>query len=147
MESNGADSLSVIAQARAALADRLVIPWWYHTALGLLLAGCVLVIGLGHTAVRIGGIVLLLVGCAALTEVYRRLTGVWVSGGHAGPPGRWVGAMGVVTLSAIVAAFGIVAWTGQRWPVWCLAGAVFAAIVVMGRRFAAALRAHLKAGA
>ncbi|RBQ20739.1 hypothetical protein DP939_06575 [Spongiactinospora rosea] len=147
MESNVADGLAVIAEARAALADRLIIPWWYHTGLGLLLAGCVVAIGLGGTPVRIGAIVLLVAGCAVLTDAYRRLTGFWVSGGHAGPAGRWVGAMGAMTFACIVAAFGIVGWTGLRWPVWCLAAAVYAAIIVMGRRFAAALRAHLRAGA
>jgi hypothetical protein len=147
MESNGAEALSVIAEARAALADRLISPWWYHPIFGLLIAGCVLAVGLGGVAVKIGGVVLSLAGCAVLVSVYRRLTGVWVSGFEAGPAGRWLGALGGSTVLAAVAALGIGAWTDLRWPVWCLAMVASAATVVLCRRFDIALRAHLRAGA
>ncbi|GAA3598169.1 hypothetical protein GCM10022419_096900 [Nonomuraea rosea] len=147
MESNGAESLSVIAEARAAVADRLITPWWYHPTYGLLLAGCVLACGFGGTAVKVGGVVLLLVGSGALTRVYRSLTGVWVSGFEAGPAGRWLAAMGGLTVLSVVAALGLGTLTGLRWPVWCLAVAGFAATIVLGRRFVTAVRAHLRAGA
>ncbi|MFC4587651.1 hypothetical protein [Sphaerisporangium corydalis] len=147
MENHGAGDLSLIAEARAAIADRLVTPWWYHPAFGLLLAGCVLAAGLGGTAVKIGSVVLLLTGSAALTRAYRRLTGLWVSGLEAGPAGRWIGALGAVTVLAVAAALGIGALTDVRWPVWCLAVAGYAATIVLCRRFDLALRAHLRTGA
>ncbi|GAA5043863.1 hypothetical protein HNP84_004506 [Thermocatellispora tengchongensis] len=147
MESDSAEGLALIAEARAAVADRLITPWWYHPLYGLLIAGCVLAFGLGSTVLKIGGVVLLVVGSAALTRLYRRLTGLWVSGLHAGPAGRWIGAWGAVTLSAAVAALGVGALTGLRWPVWCLAVVGFAASVVLGRGFDSALRAQLRAGA
>ncbi|MEV5501839.1 hypothetical protein AB0M50_41225 [Nonomuraea fuscirosea] len=145
MESH--DGLSAIAEVRAALADRLTPPWWYHPSFGLLLAGCVLAVGLGGTPVRIGGVVLLLAGCAAIAAAYRRLTGFWVSGFHAGPAGRWIGATGLLTILSNVAAFGVGSFTDLRWPVWCLAVVAFAAVISLGRRFDVALRAQLRAGA
>ncbi|MGW2151018.1 hypothetical protein ACWCOT_42395 [Nonomuraea bangladeshensis] len=147
MESNSTDGLSAIAEARAALADRLTAPWWYQPSYGLLLAGCVLAFGFGGTAVRIGSVMLLLAGCAALIHAYRRRTGFWVSGFDAGPAGRWIGAAGAVTVLAVAAAPALAAPAGPRWPVWCLAVAAFAAIMILGRRFEAALRAQLRAGA
>lgn len=147
MERNSAEDLSLIAAARAALADRLITPWWYHPLFGLLIAGYVLACGLGGAAVKIGGVVLLVGGSAALVRVYRRSTGVWVSGLEAGPAGQWVGALGGLTVLAGVAALGIGVLTDLRWPVWCLALAGFAATIVLSRRFDTALRAQLRAGA
>ncbi|MEW9528287.1 hypothetical protein [Microbispora sp. NPDC049125] len=146
MESNSADHLSVIAEARAAVADRLITPWWYHPILGLLIAGYLLALGLGDTVVKIAGVVLFAAGSAALGSAYRRLTGVWVSGFQAGPAGRWAGALGGLAGLAAVASLAIGALTDLRWPVWCLALAGFAAGIVLGRRFDAALRAQLRAG-
>ncbi|MFI7454276.1 hypothetical protein ACIBQX_42770 [Nonomuraea sp. NPDC049714] len=147
MESNSAESLSLVAEARAALADRLITPWWYHPGFGLLIAGFVLAVGLGDTVVKVGGGVLLIAGCDALISAYRHVTGVWVAGPEAGPAGRWVAALGGLTVLSAVAAFGIGALTGLRWPVWCLAVAGFAATIALSRRFDIALRAHLRAGA
>jgi hypothetical protein len=70
-----------------------------------------------------------------------------VSGFEAGPAGRWVGALGGLTVSAAVAALGIGALTDMRWPVWCLAMVGFAATIVLSRRFDTAVRAQLRAGA
>jgi hypothetical protein len=146
MESNGVEDLSVIAEARAAIADRLVTPWWYHPALGLLMAGYVLALGLGDTVVKIASGILVVVGGAALARAYRRLTGVWVSGFDAGPASRWAAALGGLAGLAGVTAWGLGASTDLRWPVWCLALVMVAASVVLGRRFDTALRAQLRAG-
>ncbi|MFC5822511.1 hypothetical protein [Nonomuraea insulae] len=147
MESNAVEGLAVIAEARAALADRLITPWWYHPIYGLLMAGCILAFGLGGAAVKIGGVALLAAGCVVLTRAYRRLIGVWVSGLEAGPAGRWLGAMGAVVVLGVVASVGFGALTDLRWPVWCLAMVGFAATIVLRRRFDTALQAHLRAGA
>lgn len=147
MESNGVEGLSLIAEARAALADRLINPWWYHPLLGLMIAGCVLALGLGGTALKVGGVVLALAGCAVLVTAYRRVTGVWVSGLEAGPAGRWLGALGGLTVLVAVAALAIGALTDLRWPVFCLAVLGFVATIALSRRFDIALRAHLRAGA
>ena len=38
---DAAAALDLVAASRAALADRLVTPWWYHPALGVLVGGLV----------------------------------------------------------------------------------------------------------
>ena len=147
MESQYTEQLAVIADTRAAVADRLITPWWYHPILGLLLAGYVVAISLGSTVVKAVAVVLFVVACGALARTYRRLTGVWISGFEAGRAGRWAKGLGglvaVVTLTAWATAY----WANLTWPVWCLAVAAFVGTVVLGRRFDTALRAQLRAGA
>jgi hypothetical protein len=147
MESNAAEPLVIINEARAALADRLITPWWYHPILGLLLVGYVAGIGLGNTAVRSLAAMLFVVGCLTLARAYRRLTGVWVSGFAAGRASRWAIALGVLVGVTAVAAWSIGYWTQLAWPVWCLAAVAFIGAVVLGRQFDVALRAQLRAAA
>jgi hypothetical protein len=148
MENNAAEQLAAITTARAAVADRLITPWWYHPILGLLLAGYVLGMGLGNTAYKLAAAVLFVAGGSALANAYRRLTGVWVSGlDAAGRARRW--AIGMAALVGVIAvtAWLIGAWTDLRWPVWTLAAVAFAGTVVLGRRFDSALRVQLRAAA
>ena len=59
---NPRDALADVAATRSSVADRLITPWWYHPALGVILAALVLVGALDlHNAVRI----LVAVACAA----------------------------------------------------------------------------------
>ncbi|WP_217640543.1 hypothetical protein [Blastococcus tunisiensis] len=96
MESDGgsmdtaaaAAELTALRADRAALAERVVQPWWYDVLLGLLVF-----LFLGSYATHdwwlIGGAgVLFAVGLWGLTLVYRRLTGMWVSGLRPGPTQR-----------------------------------------------------------
>jgi putative Mn2+ efflux pump MntP len=147
MENDAAAQLAAIADARSAVADRLITPWWYHPALGLALAAYVIGLSYGNTLTRIGVVLLFLGFCAILAHVYRRMTGVWVSGLSAGRASRWATALG--TLLAVIVGAGMLigTFTDARRPVWALAALGFIATVVLGRRFDAALRAQLRAGA
>ncbi|WP_051571047.1 hypothetical protein [Cryptosporangium arvum] len=147
MENNAAEQLAAINDTRAAAADRLVTPWWYHPVLGLLLAGYVLGLSLGDTAVRSGTLAVLIVGSVLLVRVYRRITGVWVSGFNAGRAGRWAKGMGGLAALGLATAWGIAYFTDLRWPVWLIAALVLVGTIVLGRRFDDELRAQLRAGA
>ncbi|MEU4690099.1 hypothetical protein [Actinoplanes sp. NPDC023714] len=147
MENDAAAQLAAITDARAAVADRLVTPWWYHPVLGLAAAGYVVGYSFGGTVVRLVTVVLFVGVAFALVSAYKRKTGVWVSGLNAGRASRWAIAMGVVLGVVAVAGLVVGMYTDLRWPVWCLAGVTFVATVLLGRRFDAALRAQLRAGA
>jgi hypothetical protein len=142
-----AEQLAAVTDARAAVAGRLITPWWYHPILGLLLAGYVLGMGLGNTGVRLAAAVLFVAGGSALANAYRRLTGVWVSGLDAGRASRWAIGMGALVGVIAVTAWIIGASTELRWPVWSLAAVGLVGTVVLGRRFDSALRAQLRAAA
>jgi hypothetical protein len=146
MESKSAEDLAVVAEARAAAADRLVTPTWYHPILGLLIAGYVLGLSLGGATVRLITCLLFAVGCLTLVTAYRRLTGVWVSGFEAGPASRWAKALGLLVGVLLAAGWAITYWTHLSWPAWCLAAVAFVACIVLGRKFDTALRAQLRAG-
>ena len=148
MESNSTEHLSAIAETRAAVADRLITPWWYHPALGVLAAGYLLALGLGSIAIMLAGGVLFIVGAGALASAYRRLTGIWISGFDAGgTASRWAKAIGGMVGVSAVASYFIGHYTDLRWPVWCIAVLGFAACLLLGNRFDTALRAQLRAGA
>lgn len=147
MESHAAEQLAAISEARAAVADRLITPWWYHPVLGLLLAGYVVAMGLGASVVKMVAGLLFALGCVLLGNAYRRLTGVWVSGFDAGRASRWAFALGALIGVTALSAWALSAYTDLRWPVWALAAAGFAGTVFLGRRFDEALRAQLRATA
>lgn len=146
MEYEAAADLAVIAQARAAVADRLITPWWYHPIFGLLLAGYVVGVSLGSTPTRLIVAMLFAVSCLALASAYKRLTGVWVSGLDAGRASRWAKALGVLMGVAAAGGWAIAWWTHLSWPSICLAAVAFVGAIVLGRRFDDALRAQLREG-
>ncbi|HET6393633.1 MAG TPA: hypothetical protein VFG13_12495 [Blastococcus sp.] len=96
MESDGgtmdataaAAELAALDADRAALADRVVQPWWYDALLGLLVAGFVSSYSTRNVWVIAGALVLLLLGLRGLMAVYRRITGMWVNGLRPGPTYR-----------------------------------------------------------
>lgn len=148
MESNSAEDLSLIADTRAAVADRLVTPWWYYPALGLLIAVFVLAYGLGNIGVALGGAALCAAGCGLLARAYRRLTGIWISGFDAvGSARRWAQAMGALAGVSVAASWVFGHYTDLSWLVWGFAAVAGAGSVFLGYRFDAALRAQLRAGA
>ncbi|MGA5301762.1 hypothetical protein ACPCHT_17670 [Nucisporomicrobium flavum] len=147
MESSAAEQLAAIADARAAVADRLVTPWWYHPALGLLVGAYVVAFGIGNSAARLAAGVCFAGGCVLLVKAYKRQTGVWVSGLDAGRASRWAIAMGAMLGVIALAAVAIGRYSDLRWPVWALAIAGFAGTVLLGRQFDRALRAQLRAAA
>ena len=147
MENEIDDQLTIITDARAAVADRLVTPWWYHPILGLLLSAYVVALSFGSALVIAVSIVLFIGACGLLVSTYRRMTGLWVSGFDAtGRAGRWARALGIVVGVVTGGAWGIAYLTDLRWPVWSLAAVVLAAVVIIGRRFDLSLRAQLREG-
>jgi hypothetical protein len=117
MESDGgtmdattaAAELAALGQDRAALAERVVQPWWYDALLGLLVAGFLSSYSTQNVWVISGALFLLLIGIRGLMTLYRRITGVWVNGLRRGPTQRaitvWFMVYGVVVAAAAVVEF------------------------------------------
>ena len=85
-----AAQLAALQAGRAALAERVVQPWWYDVLLGLLVAGLLASYSLRSTWVTLGALVLFLLGLRGLVALYTRRTGLWVDGLRAGPTRRAV---------------------------------------------------------
>ena len=75
-----AASLSSLQSTRADIADRIVTPWWYHPALGLLIGGVMASMSTHSTWVGLVALVVFFAGIYALKKSYERLTGLWVNG-------------------------------------------------------------------
>lgn len=142
METN--DPLQDVVAARAAAADRLVTPWWYHPALGLMLAVYVVGLSLGGVVLDLVLLLLFLGGVLLLVRAYRRMTGVWVDGMSAGPARRWALAMGAVIFVVAVAATVVPRLSDTVWPTYVLAALLVPVTVVLGRRFDEAVRRGLR---
>lgn len=138
-----AEALDLVAGTRADLADRLVTPWWYHPALGLLVGALVASFARDSNSVTMVAFGVYLVGIGSLMRAYRRKTGLWVNGLSAGRASRWGVWMGVVTGVVMVAAV-ILANVGVPIaPV--IGGALMVPLVVwFGHRFDEELRADLR---
>jgi hypothetical protein len=99
------------ADRRAALADRVVQPWWYDALLGLLVAGFVSSYSTRDVWVILGATVVLLAGLRGLMAVYRRITGMWVNGLRPGATQRatrvWFVVYAVVIAAAAVVEYGL----------------------------------------
>jgi hypothetical protein len=134
-----AAQLAALQADREALADRVVQPWWYDVALGLLLFGFLASYAFDSLWVTFPALLLFGAGIGALVSVYRRMTGLWVN-----TPPRVMTLWAVVVLAVLVPAFVLAEGFGQHW-VMVVAGAVLgtaAAVLsrVWGRRWAAELR-------
>lgn len=117
MESDGgtmdattaAAELAALGQDRAALAERVVQPWWYDALLGLLVAGFLSSYSTQNVWVISGALFPLFIGIRGLMTLYRRITGVWVNGLRRGPTQRaitvWFVVYGVVVAAAAVFEF------------------------------------------
>jgi hypothetical protein len=117
MESDGgtmdattaAAELAALGQDRAALAERVVQPWWYDALLGLLVAGFISSYSSHNVWVITGALLLFLAGIRGLMALYRRLTGMWVNGLRPGPTQRavkvWYVVYGVVLAAAAMFEF------------------------------------------
>ncbi|MEV4349663.1 hypothetical protein AB0J83_34830 [Actinoplanes sp. NPDC049596] len=144
MENDAAVQLAAISDARSSLADRLVTPVWYHPALGLALAADVVAISLGNTGVKLAGGVLFVLAALWLANTYRQQTGILVTGPGTGRARRWAFAMGALIGAVLLTAWATGEYAEARWPIPVLAVIAFAGIVVLGRRYDAALRAQLR---
>jgi hypothetical protein len=123
--------------------DRPVTPLWYHPTLGLLAGGLLASAETRNLAVFLSALLVYAVGSAVLVSSYRKLAGTWVSGAPRGPAGR----ISVVLMLALYAVAGLAAvldlGLGLRGTFVVAGVAAFALVVVLGRRFDAALRAQI----
>ncbi len=147
MESNGIDrddaaaQLAALQADRAALADRVLQPWWYDVALGSLLFGFVASYAFDSLWVTFPAMVVFFAGLGALVAAYKRITGVWVNAG-ARVMVPWATLVPLVLVPAFVLAEGY----GHHW-VMVPAGAVLGlAVMVMGRVWGRAYADHLRGG-
>jgi hypothetical protein len=143
-----AAELAALRADRERLAERVVPPWWYDPALGV-----VLFVLLSALSLRDAGwwyfaaLGLGLVGLWVLVTTYRRITGVWVSGLRRGRTSRVVTVW--FAIYAVVLAAGLVAdFVFDIRLAMVVAGAVLGvAITFLGRwwmrRYVAELRAGL----
>src|SRR3954464_12004322 len=113
-----AAQLAALQADRAALADRVLQPWWYDVALGLLLFGFLASYALDSLWVTFPALVLFGAGLGALVSAYKRRTGVWVSTGA-----RAMWAWGALVVFVLVPAFVLAEGFDQHW-VMVPAGAV-----------------------
>jgi hypothetical protein len=112
MDSTGAAAeLAALDADRARLAGRVAQPWWYDALLGLLVAGFVSSYSTRNGWVVLGALLVLLAGLRGLMAVYRRITGVWVSGLRPGATQRavrvWFVGYAVVLAVAALVEFGL----------------------------------------
>lgn len=141
------EALGQVEAGRGQMADRLITPVWYHPALGLLVGGLIASAEWRSLAVTGSAFLVYSVGIGVLVSSYRRLTGIWVSGFRRGPAGRvsvlLAGVLYVIAGIAAILDLGL----GLRGAF--VAGGVLAtvAVIVLGRRFDAALGAELRAAA
>jgi hypothetical protein len=144
MESDPARALDEVARSRARLADRLVTPWWYHPALGLMAGVLVATPAARSTAVTAAVLALYGVGVSLLVQAYRARTGVWVNGLRGGRASRWAVALGVVIAVAFLT--GITLDKALDWRAAPLAAGVVTglATVLLGRQFDESLRRELR---
>jgi ABC-type iron transport system FetAB permease component len=147
MESNEVDRDDAVAQLaalqadRAALADRVVQPWWYDVALGLLLFGFVASYAFDSLWVTIPALVVFCAGLGALVQAYKRITGVWVA-----IDSKTMAVWCAIYLPVLAAAFVLAEGFDQHW-VMVPAGAVLGvAVTVLGRRWGRAYAAELRSG-
>ena len=102
-----AAQLDALGADQAALADRIVQPWWWDVASGLLFAGFISSYSAHRSWVVVLALVLYLAGLAGLVAAYRRMSGVWFDAREVGPVQdrvrsavrRWV--VGYVVLLAV----------------------------------------------
>ncbi len=131
--------LAALRADRVALADRVLQPWWYDVALGLLLFGHLSSYALDSRWGSLVATAVFLVGLFALISAYRRITGVWI-----GTPPRVMAAWGAFVLVVLVPAFVLAEGYDRHWAM-VVAGAVLGVTAgvlsrVWGRRWAAELR-------
>lgn len=139
---DAAAQLATLQADRAALADRVLQPWWYDVVLGLLLFGFLASYAADSLWVTFPALVLFGAGIGALMSAYRRVTGVWVSA-----TGWWMWVWAAMAVVVLVPAFVLAEGFGRHW-VMVAAGAILGAGVavlsrVWGRSFVARLRTEL----
>lgn len=137
-------SLAAIAEARRAAADRLVTPWWYHPAMGVLFAIYTVAVALGETLVMLGGILIFFGGLWLLMNAYRRTTGVWMWGYQESAATPLAYAMGAIAGVGVAGALILSSLDVADGWVYAIAVGLGVMLVVVGRRYDQVLRADLR---
>ncbi len=134
--------LGALALDRAALADRLVTPAWYHPALAALVF--VFIAGAASERLWIVSFTVYCAGLVWLTTTYRNITGMWANG-WTRLGGRGLAAGLFAILIAAIAISYAVRFDRLPWW-WALVSAAVAALGTLwiGPRFDAACRAALR---
>ena len=133
-------ALSAIEAGRTAAAERLVSPLWYHPILGILVAGFLAAVTSRSIIVTLIAFPIFFAGAFALVSVYKRITGLWISGFNAGRASWWAVAMSVSLIVLFSLAY------AQIWSVLAAAITAFITVNVFGLLFDRTLRASLRAG-
>jgi hypothetical protein len=138
------EALDSITETRARIADRLVTPRWYHPILGAILGAIVLSPSIPRPWNTIV-IALAAAGIALLVQSYRRRTGVWVGGFSLPRARRWAWLLAIVAVGCFLV--GLAAADARNYLVAAVAAGVAAvAVMVIGPRSDAAVRADLRRG-
>jgi hypothetical protein len=137
-----AEQLAALRADRSALADRVLQPWWYDVALGLLLFGFLSSYALDSLWVTFPALVVFMGALGALVAAYKRMTGIWVN-----TPRRVLALWAAVVLVVLVPAFVLAEGFEQHW-VMVVAGAILGIAVggfsrYWGRVYVASLREGL----
>lgn len=129
----------------ASLAQRIVTPWWYHVALGLIAATMVVaqMLPLAWSGIVVGGAV---AATALLMFAYVRIYGISVSE-PVGPRSKGVLIVAIAVLVVpMLAALVLRIMEVSTWWGWLLAAFAFVGTIVVGRLYDDALRAEIAAG-
>lgn len=140
--SEATEILNRLSADRSRLADRVATPWWYHTALGVIVAIFVLAQVLSPP-LSISLVVLGIIAIPMLTTAYSRRYGMSLTQPAGKRSGRMlVASVGVLAL-AMAGALVIRLAQVSPWLVVPVAVGAFVATVVLGRRYDGALRMEL----
>lgn len=140
------EALAAVASSRAEVADRLVTPWWYHPALGVLLGVQALLVGQVLGTAGLVLIVLPILGMLGLATLYSHLTGIDVTsvGGRGRRSSRLQWALMGLGMAGLLAALLGGAVLDLAWVPWVAAGLLIVMAVLVGRAYDVALRAELR---
>jgi hypothetical protein len=147
MESNEMDrddaaaQLAALRADRTALADRVLQPWWYDVALGLLLFGFLSSYAFDSLWVTFPALVVFLAGLGALVAAYKRITGVWMSAG-----GRVMWVWGALVVLVLAPAFVLAEVYDRRWAMVVAAAVLGIAVGVLSRLWGRAYVTQLRKG-
>jgi hypothetical protein len=140
-----ASAISAIDGSRSWLADRIIAPWWYHLAFGLLAGGVIAEAEIRNWTLFAWSVAVYTVGCGALMWWNQRRVGVAMRYFDAGT--RAVFAGHVLALSGLIA---FACWLGLdrgTHDAFLAAGMLAVPLtVVSGRWTDKLLRARLQAG-
>ncbi|QNG37357.1 hypothetical protein F1C76_12890 [Geodermatophilaceae bacterium NBWT11] len=135
-----AADLAALDRDRAALAEKVLQPWWFDAALGLLLFGFLAVQAIDAAWVTAPTLLVFAGGLALLVRVYRARSGVWVH-----TPARVMAAWGALVLVVLVPAY-LLSSQGHLWAM-VLAGAVLGlAVALLSRHWGRAWQRELREG-